>query len=310
LLEATDGCSKQLMVARSNHWLQLNSLQTSREWVAPAHALTILRCSKRVVPIDGDLRHSLIKERLEAFSTRSRPAYERERRSTRELIRPRLLFPDTRPSSSRRKSSPSRMPSLTRIDGRPRATLERERLAAPKTGFEQERPRRDDAFRALVVGLRPQVLQTLQQLGIEGADLEDVAQEVLFFVYQSLEHFEERPPSRRWVHRVCLHLSSEYRKRRSERRERTCPDPGRNAAASESVWPIALIERRARAETMLRAVRHPNRRVLVLHEVEGLTMKRIAEVLACPLQTVYSRLHTGREQLLRAVERREARERR
>ena len=61
---------------------------------------------------------------------------------------------------------------------------------------------------------------------------------------------------------------------------------------------------------MLRAVRHPNRRVLVLHEVEGLTMKRIAEVLACPLQTVYSRLHTGREQLLRAVERREARERR
>jgi RNA polymerase sigma-70 factor, ECF subfamily len=39
----------------------------------------------------------------------------------------------------------------------------------------------------------------------------------------------------------------------------------------------------------------------VLYELEGLTMKEVAEVVGCPLQTAYSRLHAARERLTAAV---------
>jgi RNA polymerase sigma-70 factor (ECF subfamily) len=35
----------------------------------------------------------------------------------------------------------------------------------------------------------------------------------------------------------------------------------------------------------------------VLYELEGFTMKEVAEIVGCPLQTAYSRLHAGRERL-------------
>ena len=39
------------------------------------------------------------------------------------------------------------------------------------------------------------------------------------------------------------------------------------------------------------------RQVLVLYEIEGLTMREVAEVVGCPLQTAYSRLHAARDLL-------------
>jgi len=39
------------------------------------------------------------------------------------------------------------------------------------------------------------------------------------------------------------------------------------------------------------------RQVLVLYEIEGLTMREVAEVVGCPLQTAYSRLHAARDVL-------------
>jgi RNA polymerase sigma-70 factor, ECF subfamily len=41
--------------------------------------------------------------------------------------------------------------------------------------------------------------------------------------------------------------------------------------------------------------------VVVLYEIEGFTMKEVAEVVGCPLQTAYSRLYSAREQLLEAA---------
>jgi RNA polymerase sigma-70 factor (ECF subfamily) len=44
------------------------------------------------------------------------------------------------------------------------------------------------------------------------------------------------------------------------------------------------------------------RQVFVLYEIEGMTMKEVCEVLECPLQTAYSRLHAARAVLSEALE--------
>jgi RNA polymerase sigma-70 factor (ECF subfamily) len=45
------------------------------------------------------------------------------------------------------------------------------------------------------------------------------------------------------------------------------------------------------------------RDVFVLYEIEGLTMREVCEILDCPLQTAYSRLHAARKILAEALDR-------
>ena len=44
------------------------------------------------------------------------------------------------------------------------------------------------------------------------------------------------------------------------------------------------------------------RRVFVLYELEQLPMREIAEILECPVQTAYGRLHSARRELRAAAE--------
>jgi RNA polymerase sigma-70 factor, ECF subfamily len=45
----------------------------------------------------------------------------------------------------------------------------------------------------------------------------------------------------------------------------------------------------------------PNRRVVLLADVEGYSYKEIAEITGAPIGTVMSRLHRGRQALKRAL---------
>jgi RNA polymerase sigma-70 factor (ECF subfamily) len=38
-----------------------------------------------------------------------------------------------------------------------------------------------------------------------------------------------------------------------------------------------------------------------LYEIEGFSMKEVSEILECPLQTAYSRLHAARALMLAAL---------
>ena len=59
--------------------------------------------------------------------------------------------------------------------------------------------------------------------------------------------------------------------------------------------PFSLDLRRSR--TLLAGLDDEKRRIVVLHELEGLSMSKIAGALGCPLQTAYSRLHAARDLL-------------
>jgi RNA polymerase sigma-70 factor (ECF subfamily) len=74
---------------------------------------------------------------------------------------------------------------------------------------------------------------------------------------------------------------------------------------------ISSIERReARAclDALIAQLDEEKRAVFVLFEMEELPMPEVAEVVGCPLQTAYSRLHTARRQMEAAVARLQLRE--
>jgi RNA polymerase sigma-70 factor (ECF subfamily) len=136
--------------------------------------------------------------------------------------------------------------------------------------------------------------RALRRLGVPEMDVEDVCQEVFLIVYQRLGSFEARSSVRTWLYGICLRVASDHRRRRRRVREESWASP-----PEESIPPPqdGDLERRRTLATLdaaLDRLDDNKRAVFVLYEFEQLTMPEIAEVVGCPLQTAYSRLHAAR----------------
>jgi RNA polymerase sigma-70 factor (ECF subfamily) len=139
------------------------------------------------------------------------------------------------------------------------------------------------------------VWRSLRHLGVAEADIEDVCQEVFITVHRKLGEFEGRSTLRTWLYGICLRVASDYRRRAYVRRERAVAEPRDDSASSSTNQPDLRAEARGTLLHLLDLLDDDKRAVLVLYEIEGLSMKEVAEVIGCPLQTAYSRLHAARK---------------
>ncbi len=149
------------------------------------------------------------------------------------------------------------------------------------------------------------VWRTLARLGVPEADIADAAQEVFLVVYRRLCEFDRRCKVTTWIYRICFNVASDRRRRAHVRHEIPYDQSGLdgNAAATHThAEDLALFDR------LLDSMEMEQRAVFVLFEVEGYDGPEVAEIIACPLPTVYSRLRLARAAFARAAERYRARE--
>jgi RNA polymerase sigma-70 factor (ECF subfamily) len=144
------------------------------------------------------------------------------------------------------------------------------------------------------------VVRALRYFGVPERDVPDVAQDVLLIVFRKLPDFEGRSSVRTWLYRICQRAASDYRRKASVRRERIDSEIVASVE-NEDHGTTARLEARAELMRVLDHLEGDKRAVFVLYEIEGLEMKQVAEVLECPLQTAYSRLHAARAQLVRIM---------
>ena len=123
------------------------------------------------------------------------------------------------------------------------------------------------------------VWRALRHLGIPEADVEDLCQEVFVVVQRKLGEFEGRSELRTWLYGICLRVAADHRRRAHVRNERPHPDPTEGLAASPGMRPDARAEARSALQALLDELDDDKRAVLVLYELEGLTMKEVAEAL-------------------------------
>ena len=147
------------------------------------------------------------------------------------------------------------------------------------------------------------VIRALRHLGIPEADVEDVAQEVFITVHRKLPEFEGRSSMRTWLYAICLRTASDHRRRAYNVRERATEAPPVDTGERTGQEPDASVESRAFVQQLLAELDEDKRTIVVLYEIEGLTMREVAEAVGCPLQTAYSRLHAARELMQQAWER-------
>jgi RNA polymerase sigma-70 factor (ECF subfamily) len=170
--------------------------------------------------------------------------------------------------------------------------VERELVEALRRGEEA-------AFAGLVARHHYGFLRIARVWVRDASGAEEVVQKTWLSALESLDRFEGRSSLRTWLYGIALRVASDYRRSAYVRRERAMAEPGEGQEPSTDGEPPAEV--RQQLTRLLARLDADRREVVVLYEIEGFTMKEVAEVVGCPLQTAYSRLYSAREQLFEAA---------
>jgi RNA polymerase sigma-70 factor, ECF subfamily len=167
---------------------------------------------------------------------------------------------------------------------------------------------RDDAgglallpsFRSVYDGYFDFVWTCTRRLGVPLEAVDDVVQEIFIVVHGRL-HTVERPASlRSWLYGVVRRTVSTYHRARHARVARESPDPSVEANASSmqpSPLDLAVLNDEVKLLWRLLGELAPRKReVLVLAELEEMTVPEVAEAIGIPLNTAYSRLRAARQE--------------
>ena len=165
------------------------------------------------------------------------------------------------------------------------------------------------SYDALVTRHRGRIFAMIRNMIHQEADAWDLSQEVFIKAWQALPRFEAKARFSTWLYRIAHNVVYDWtRKRRLEsvgelndgifERERIDPASMTTPSGGESPDDsMANGELRAKIEKALGKLSAEHREAVLLKDVQGLSYKEIADVMACSLGTVMSRLFYARQKL-------------
>jgi RNA polymerase sigma-70 factor (ECF subfamily) len=175
------------------------------------------------------------------------------------------------------------------------------------------RDRDERAFRELIEGHRDRVFNiTFRMLG-NRAEAEDVAQEVFITVFKTIETFREESKFSTWLYRVTVnHCKNriKYLARRHDRDRDELDESSNGTNGAIGSPPPAAPDRALEGAQMEKLLQEAignldddHRIVVVLRDVEDLSIEEICEITGLPDGTVKSRLHRARLALRKKLQR-------
>jgi RNA polymerase sigma-70 factor (ECF subfamily) len=144
------------------------------------------------------------------------------------------------------------------------------------------------------------VWRTLRLLGVPREQLEDAAQDAFGVIARQLPSFEGRSALRTWLFAIVQKVAANQR--RTQRRKVTPLEPlGEALSATEPGPDVAAeaLEAARRVEQFCSGLDEGWRAVFVLALLEELPAPEVAAAIGIPLNTVYSRVRTLRQDLRR-----------
>jgi len=149
-------------------------------------------------------------------------------------------------------------------------------------------------YREVAASLRA----TLRRLTWAGCDVDDLLQDVFVSALDRPEALARAASPRAWLYGIALNHASRRRRRHMVRRYLGLDDAPETEAPGAG--PHERYEQRE-AEKIVQAalekISPKKRAVFVLYELEGFTGEEIAEAVAAPLKTVWTRLYHARREV-------------
>ena len=164
------------------------------------------------------------------------------------------------------------------------------------------------AFNEIVLAYRKRILGTIMRLIARPEDVEDVAQEVFLRLYFSLDQLRKEEVFEPWLYRLTVNAAYDYLRKQRRRQEFRMSDLSEQQvmlADAAAGGKVDLAERhrktvRESVDALLGAVPEADRILLLLKEVEGLSLKELEKVYHVKENALKVRLFRARQRVLKA----------
>ena len=189
-----------------------------------------------------------------------------------------------------------------RLDTKTQEGAAFEDLAADRT-----RQAADLDFRTLYNEYRNKVYATVQHVVGRTDEADDIVQTVFLEIYRSLPKYRGRSKLSTWIYRITVNVGLQHiRKRRRRKVFLFFSDDDERRIENVGHEQLPRYQHREVLEKLydlMEKLSEKKRIVFVLHELEGLPVEQIAEIVHVPVNTVRSRLHAARTELTRRMDR-------
>ena len=176
--------------------------------------------------------------------------------------------------------------------------------------IEKARSGDDGAFNQVVQVYRKRILGTIARLIGRPEDVEDVGQEVFLRLYFSLDQLRTPEVFEPWLYRLTVNAAYDYLRRQKRRRESRMSDLSEQqvmmadavAGSKQSDEVQRRTKVREQMEQLLGQVSEEDRILLMLKEVEGLSLKELEKIYNANENALKVRLFRARQRVLKACE--------
>ncbi len=166
----------------------------------------------------------------------------------------------------------------------------------------------DDAFKELVSRFQDRVYNTCFGFLKSQEDTQEIAQDVFLHIYEKAHTFRSESKAGTWIYRIAVNKSLEYLRWKSrEKRSGFFNSISIEDQKNRSNWehPGIQLENRERATILYSKIEllpENQKTAFVLHKIEGISYKDIAEIMAISLSAVESLMFRAKSNLKKELE--------
>ncbi len=138
------------------------------------------------------------------------------------------------------------------------------------------------------------VWKTLSRLGARPTAQEDLAHDVFATAFRHWESYDSARPLRPWLFGIAYRVVLDWKRKAQNTRESASDSIELTDSAPSSEEKVSREQGLALARGAIEALEIDRRAVFIMHELDEQPMPEVAEALAIPLNTAYSRLRLAR----------------
>jgi len=166
------------------------------------------------------------------------------------------------------------------------------------------------AFNEIVLAYRKRILGTITRLIARPEDVEDVAQEVFLRLYFSLDQLRTAEVFEPWLYRLTVNAAYDYLRKQRRRQEYRMSDLSEQQMVMADAVAGGRAEQderemkktREMVDAVLGSVSEADRILLMLKELEGLSLKELEKIYNINENALKVRLFRARQRVLKAFE--------
>ena len=166
----------------------------------------------------------------------------------------------------------------------------------------------DSAFNELVQAYRKRILGTVSRLIGRPDDVEDVGQEVFLRLYDSMSQLRSPDMFEPWLYRLTVNAAYDYLRKQKRKKESRLSDLSEAQVMLADADASSKLSREDERQGFVRELVHrlldsvskEDKLLLLMKEVEGLSMKELEKVYGINENAVKVRLFRARQRVLKA----------